>query len=709
MGAALIMQVQRALALHQQGKLPEAEELYRTVLRSNPNQVECLHYLGVIMHQMGRNAEAVELIQKAIKLNRSQPAAHSNLGLALHALGEYQLALDSYDRALALDRHYACALNNRGNVFRDLGRFDDALKSYDAAIATQANYLEAHNNRYVTLRRMGRFDEALISCDKAITLKPTAGFYSDRGCLLRELFRFDEALKSFEKATAMQPDFLDAWSNKGTLLSLTGKRQEAVDAFEQCIKIDPASAYFRLKRLIARVPVIRERQDDVATIRRNFSEDVAALGMWLDGNPTLNPREVDIFGADWPFYLAYHEENNRELIAPFGTIYSRLMVRWTDANGILPGPGRDIAASKMRVGIVSAHIADHPVWTAIVKGWFQEFDPAQFELHVFCLGTQKDAQTSLAKARAASFHSGDRSVLEWAKLIVQSESDVLIYPELGMDSLTPKLAAMRLAPKQITTWGHPETTGLPTMDAYVSAAGFEDAEAQACYSERLIRLPNLGCYYDPDETAVTEVDLAAWGVRPDAPLFVCPGSPYKYSPEHDHVFVEIAKRLVDAQLLFFTNPNVPLWCDLFQQRLASAFRDAGLDPSRYLVVIPWQLRPQFYSIMRQADVFLDTIGFSGFNTAMQAIDCGLPIVTVEGKFMRGRFASAILKRIGLDELVHLNDATYCDCAVRLATDKNYRNSVQSTLLANRSVLYRDKEPIPALETALKALCAEPGV
>ncbi len=86
--AALIMQVQRAMALHQQGKLTEAAEIYSTVLRSTPNQVESLHYLGVVRHQLGRHDEAVALIQKAITLQKNDPSAHSNLGLALYALGQ---------------------------------------------------------------------------------------------------------------------------------------------------------------------------------------------------------------------------------------------------------------------------------------------------------------------------------------------------------------------------------------------------------------------------------------------------------------------------------------------------------------------------------------------------------------------------------------------------------------------------------------------
>ena len=200
------------------------------------------------------------------------------------------------------------------------------------------------------------------------------------------------------------------------------------------------------------------------------------------------------------------------------------------------------------------------------------------------------------------------------------------------------------------------------------------------------------------------IKLADLGIKAGSALLVCPGSPYKYAPQHDSVLAAIAKRVPNAQFLFFSVPGLQALSDKLQQRLAASFQAAGLDPARHLVVVPWATRPQFYSIMRQADVFLDTIGFSGFNTAMQAVDCALPIVTVEGKFMRGRFGSAILRRMGLDELVQQDDSSYVQAAVKLASDPAYKATLKAKMTAQRAVLYRDKAPVRALEQVLQDWC-----
>jgi predicted O-linked N-acetylglucosamine transferase (SPINDLY family) len=123
-----------------------------------------------------------------------------------------------------------------------------------------------------------------------------------------------------------------------------------------------------------------------------------------------------------------------------------------------------------------------------------------------------------------------------------------------------------------------------------------------------------------------------------------------------------------------------------------------------VVFIPWLNSSDFYALMQQSDVFLDPIGFSGFNTAMQAIDCDLPIITREGQFMRGRLASGILKRMGMSELITNTEEDYIALVVRLVEDKRYRQEMGKKIHENKAVLYNDLEPIQALETFLLHKC-----
>ena len=149
----------------------------------------------------------------------------------------------------------------------------------------------------------------------------------------------------------------------------------------------------------------------------------------------------------------------------------------------------------IRVGIVSGHVFDQSVWTAIVRGWLHHIDRTEFSLHIFYTGTTSDRETAIARNRATTFVQSAGDLRDWVDALLDQPLDVLIYPEIGMDSMSVKLASLRLVPLQVAAWGHPETTGLPTIDYYLSAEAFEPPEAQTYYRERLIALPGLGCAY----------------------------------------------------------------------------------------------------------------------------------------------------------------------------------------------------------------------
>jgi predicted O-linked N-acetylglucosamine transferase (SPINDLY family) len=342
----------------------------------------------------------------------------------------------------------------------------------------------------------------------------------------------------------------------------------------------------------------------------------------------------------------------------------------------------------------------------LINGWLLCIDSDRVHIQIFNLGLIEDAITVQARARAEFIECKDRSLSECVQEIRNRGIDVLLYPEVGMDLMTLQLAGLRLAPHQVAAWGHPETTGLPTIDCYVSAAAFEPADAQSNYSEKLIRLSNLGCYYEPYGLAGTAPDLEALGIAPDVPLLLCSGTPFKYGAEHDDLLVDIASELVRCQIVLFEARPRSLSARLLA-RLRGRFHQAGLDPDRYLVMVPWQSPEAFFGLMRYATVYLDSPGFSGFNTVMQAVECELPVVAFEGQFMRGRFASAILRRMQLTELVALDSAQYVQHVARLVGDREFHSGVRARLRSGRQLLYRDCGPVKELTEWVVTLAAGP--
>jgi predicted O-linked N-acetylglucosamine transferase (SPINDLY family) len=688
--------IEIAVEHHQAGRLADAEALYRQVLRVDSNHFDALHLLGVLAHQSGKHQEAIELIVKATRQNPSAFPVLNNLGLAYQALNDLEEASVCFQKALALKPDYVEALNNLAIVYQAQAKLDEAAALFQKVLSLRPDFAEAHNNLAGVLHAQGKLDEARACYEKALALKPDfaeALFNLARLCEIQG--QRAEALAGYQEALLLKPELAEAHFYLGSMLQAQGIIDEAIACFKAALSLKPEYVEAHWALAMSQLALVYGEGDVPAGFRTNFSDALAKLDRWFDASRSKEGFRA--VGSQGPFYLAYQEQDNQALLSAYGDLCVRLMQRWEGEQGLVRS--NRAPDGPIRVGLVSAHIRDQSVWTAIIKGWCRHLDRDLFSLHVFYTGKVRDQETSFAMSQATSFLQAPTGLRRLVDSILDKQLDVIIFPEVGMDPMTMKVASLHLAPVQMAAWGHPETTGLPTIDYYLSAEDFEPPGAQQYYRERLVALPHLGCCYQPLEVNAVEMDLDALGIDTASLIFVCPGTPYKYAPQHDWVFVEIARRIKKCQFVFFDNEEENL-SEKVKQRLEYAFTQSDLYVDEYVVFIPWLSRPAFYGLLRRADIYLDTMGFSGFNTAMQAVECGLPIVTREGRFMRGRLASGILRRMGMPELVAKGEEEYVDLAVKLGLDVGFRRLVRERFESSRHVLFHDLVPVRALEKLL---------
>jgi protein O-GlcNAc transferase len=666
------------------------------VTRLNPRDAAARRRLADASLAAGDIAGAIEQYRAAVELEPDSARGLNNLGFALARRGELQQAADCYRRALDRNPDYALAHHNLGNLLSESGSPLQALECQQRAVALDPQLAEAWYRSATELHRLLRYAEAVTACERALVLRP-----DDLATLvvfvqvLRELHRMEEALRNCERILALNPSSVQALYLKANILHETGDRRAAIDTFERLLSIAPDYAAARMHLVNAQIPVIPLTAEEVRLSRTSFVAALGALRVWLESARVTDPAAM--VGAEQPFFLAYQEANNRDLLSAYGQLCVELMSR-LQPEAPRAGTVRR-RAPLLRLGIVSGLIREHSVYRAITKGWLQCLDRSRFRVHVFHLGAGADSETARARALADHFEEGSRSLQDWISAIAACDLDALIYPEIGMHPVALQLASLRLAPLQALSWGHPETSGLPTIDYFLSAAAFESPDSAQAYSETLIRLPRIGSYTEPAALPTAPSDLKRFNVARGIPVFLCAGTPFKYTPQHDAVLVDLARQLGHCQFLFFRYHEAALSRRLLE-RISARFRAAGLDGSRHLSLQPWATPEEFLQLMQRADILLDTIGFSGFNTVMLAVQCGLPVVTVRGGFMRGRFGSGILESIGLTEWVAADDSEYVRHAVRLARDRTLRRSVAEQMLARRQQLFCDRGTVQALEEFL---------
>ena len=653
----------RGNALGELEKNEAAIASYKIAVKLNPEYAECFYNLSLELHHLGQNIQALEACQKACSLDSLNPEMRATIGVIQQALNENDLALIAYDQAIQLSKVYPEAHFNLACLLQKIQRYDAAIESYSQAIAIKPDYEEAYNNL---------------------------------GNVLQHLRRYDAAIESYSQAIAIKPDYADGFFNRGNANYRAGRQQQALDDYSRALEFDPNSAEAKWALTISSIPPMIRGEQELEQSRQKFYEELISLDGWF--NKARQDSGYRVVGSRQPFYLAYQDKNNQALLGQYGKLCTRLMRLWQNNSG-LSSPKKS-SSKKIRIGIVSNHIHDHSVWNAIIKGWVSELSKNTFELNIFYLGSLVDDETRFAQARANTLIDPNKTFSEWAKTIHEYQIDILIYPELGMHQESLQLASLRLAPLQIASWGHPETTGLDTIDHYFSAELMEGSGAQNHYVENLVELPHIGCYYFPLRPQCASLDFNKLGLDPTRPILLCPGTPYKYLEKYDSVFPEIATKLKNCQLVFFTKAS---WSAFrLEERLRCKFKLANLQYDEHVNFIPWLNREEFFSLMNQATVYLDTIGFSGFNTAMQAIECNLPIVTMRSQFLRGNLAAAPLHQMGLNDLIADDEQRYVDQVVKLVTNNLYRTQVREQIEIRKEILFEDKTVIEELERFLIA-------
>jgi predicted O-linked N-acetylglucosamine transferase (SPINDLY family) len=267
------------------------------------------------------------------------------------------------------------------------------------------------------------------------------------------------------------------------------------------------------------------------------------------------------------------------------------------------------------------------------------------------------------------------------------------------------MSALRLAPVQCVAWAHPITSGSQTLDYYLSGDAMEPDDAQDHYSERLIRLPGLGvCYPKPIiPRPLLRKSRADFGLSEDRVVFLCCQSIFKYLPRHDDIFVRIAKRLPAAQFVFLALNEVV--AKDFLARLSRAFASHGLQASDHCVILPILGKFDYWNLNLLADVFLDSLEWSGGVTTLEAIACELPIVTLPGRYMRGRHSYGILTQLGVTDTIADDEDEYVEIACRLGVDHEWRTDVVNRMKANRARLYSETKCVRALEDFFRSVVA----
>jgi predicted O-linked N-acetylglucosamine transferase (SPINDLY family) len=575
-------------------------------------------------------------------------------------------------------------------------RLREAKELYEQLLGIEPTQPQAWLGLGVLARSIGAYDAACAMLAKAVELAPQeAVFQREYGGALQKLGRFAMAEEQFRIACRLRPDVAQYWEDLGIVEQALGETQLAREAYRRADTLQPSLAR-RIKEATVVSPILASLET-IGAERAHIERAMDAL-LAEPGGSRDDPLQL----ALWPnFYWAYHGESDRALQTKAAAMYRHLFPMLDYVTPHCRAPRH--AGARIRVGLVSQFFHNHSIGRTS-RGLFAQLSREKLEVTAIFLAPAVDDDFSRFIRQHAE-HSIDvpRDLPTARRLIESLQLDVLFYQDIGMDPFSYFLAFSRLAPIQCVCFGHPDTSGIPTIDYYISSELYETPASEAHYSERLFLLREVGnfAYYYRPERAEARKDRKDFGFSDEHHLYACPQNLFKLHPDMDELIAGILRRDALGRVAMVEG-RIERWSELLRRRWAAHMRDV----SDRIVFLPRMDSGDFVDLIAASNVMLDTRHFNGYNTSLEAFAVGTPVVTWPGEFQRGRHTCGMYRRMGVTELIANDAAQYIDLAVRLGSDASYRAARSDEILERSALLFEDIHVVREFERFFEEAVAE---
>ncbi|UZR29310.1 O-linked N-acetylglucosamine transferase, SPINDLY family protein [Methylococcus mesophilus] len=620
--------ISMASAWVEAGRLEDAEQYLLAVLSHQPVNADALHLAGLIAHLKGDQARAVTLISKATEHAPNEGLYYFNLGNAYLASGATENGIQAFQQATSLNPDRAEAWINLGFALIEMKRHQEAVSAFIHVLELAPEY-DVDLAFASALVGAGTVRNEPTMVDRAIALlesKPKEGYegYASGVILARALEhrnRLSEAIKQYQSLLGAYPEHIGIRNNLARCLVQLGQVDESRIHYRLCVNAAPDKFHA-------------------------FSALLAGLNYDPDMTPDMHEAEVrnwekQLASPNYPFNLKF--TNKRDPERP------------------------------LKIGYLSPDLRQHVVghnFLPVLEHRSQD----RFSVVCYHIGKKEDDMSRRIAALSDDWrHIHGASDDEVADAIRQDSIDILVDLSGHTSKTQPLVFARKPAPVQVSWLGYFDTTGLATMDWFITDPYSSPPGQKQYFSERLYRLPHTRLYYHPYPGMPEVGELPA--KRNGYVTFGCLNNLAKINTQVLDLWAEILAASPTSRLLIQT---LALCDKLNLERFRALCVKRGIDPAR-LELRPATPLEKFAQTYHEIDIALDPFPFCGGFTSFDALWMGVPVVTLEQQRLAGRQTIAMLMNLGLPELIAATKCDYLSIALELGHDLTRLQQLRSEL------------------------------
>lgn len=504
----------------------------------------------------------------------------------------------------------------------------------------------------------------------------------DLGNSLSGSEKWSEAVSQYQDVLSKQPGHEWALNNLGYCFLRLDDQATAAMYLRRCLEVNPDN-----QRALANLLMALERthnNSEVVAYRRRqlrlhpkdvgpalpLANNLQAIGR-VDEAIHYYRRFLDshqhqrVAASNYLLALNYTDSVTPEFVS---SEHFRLAQEWSHAR-CAPSAfsqSRD-AGRRLRIGYLSCDYSTHPVGKTM-QPIFAAHNKTDFEVICYSDGTTHDGWTKKTRECANAFHETSRlSDEEFTQQVRADRLDLLVELQ-GHTGGRNRLGALArgLAPIQLAFLGYPTTTGHLAVDYRITDEYCDPpGKTQAFHTEKLVRMKRGFLCYRPVDDLPAPDPLPA--EKNGHITFGSFNNPTKVSPTCFRMWTQILKEVPDSRLYVkygnrFRDPAL-------QERWASEFAAAGVDPERIAIATAIPTLLGHLQAIGAVDIAFDPYPYQGTHTTLETLSLGVPVVTLCGETYVRRASSALLMRLGFDELVARTPEEYIRIAVGLASDR----------------------------------------
>jgi predicted O-linked N-acetylglucosamine transferase (SPINDLY family) len=593
----------------------------------------------------------------------------------------------------------AARLLRDARQFLRSGQLRDAKMAFERVLQLVPTEVGALVGLAEVARKVGQASAAVNILATAVELAPLDSESRQQFALaLEAVGEFEAATREWEALCAQHPQNCDFWENLGLSRQFIGKIPEAESAYAMALELAPSMA-LRCKMATLISPIVMSIESMLLE-RQKMDQTLDAILAMGDKEPVI---EDPMAAALWTnFYLAYHGKLNKALQVKTASMYRAAIpsLEFVSDHCLKPRP----AKGKIRIGLISQFFYNHSIGRTS-RGFFSELSRENFDVWAIFIGPTVDDDYSRFIRQHADHSVVVPQDLKSARAaIAAAELDILFFQDIGMEPFSYFLAYSRLAPLQCVSFGHPDTTGIPTIDYFISNDLYETGEAQDHYSEKLHLLSNVGtlAYYDRPQLPVQHKSRTDFGFSTADHIYLCPQNLFKIHPEMDALLGAILRNDLRGKVVMVC-AKISHWTEMLRAR----WRESIPDVADRVIFLPRMGSADYLSLIAASEVMLDTVHFNGMNTSLEAFSQGTPVVTWPGEFQRGRHTQAMYRKMGIAECIANSAQAYVDIALRIANDTAYRASLHARILERCDCLFQERRVIAEFERSFIELLKRP--